>query len=114
MNRDLVRIEESLQNRNEECPRFPLSSNFPSLIHTTFGGGPKRKPLWLKSVSLETIVKPNCFAYSHTSISTAEANPKSRSVQNRGTHQRSCVPAYKTGSDRRVISSGGSKQFALA
>src|ERR1041385_1564761 len=33
--------------------------------------------------------------------------------RNRGTHQRSCVPDYKTGSDRRVISSGGSKQLAL-
>jgi len=35
-------------------------------------------------------------------------------VQSQGTRQRSSVPAYKKGSDRRVISSGSIKQFALA
>jgi hypothetical protein len=35
-------------------------------------------------------------------------------VQSPGTRRRSSVPAYKKGSDQRVISSGGSEQFALA
>src|SRR5438270_10468837 len=54
-----------------------LVEQFPSLIQTILGGGPNKKLLWLKSVSLETMVKPSRFAYSQTSISAADANPTS-------------------------------------
>ena len=72
---DAQKLEAFLKARLPELSGPIFVEQFPKRIQIIFGGAPKRKLLWLKSLSLETMTKPKFFAYSHTSESSAEAKP---------------------------------------
>src|SRR5689334_22445979 len=50
----------------------------------TLGGEPRRRLLFRKSESLETIVRPFCLAYSQISRSVAVFSPQSRTCREPG------------------------------